>query len=101
MAQETGKCPDVLSRIRRGAKDGHILFTRHADERCHQRGVDYADVKRVLLKGQREEEKDRYDAKHGGWSYAMKGTTLDEDCLRVVVVLKAPGLLVVTVYLVD
>ncbi|HUW60279.1 MAG TPA: DUF4258 domain-containing protein [Candidatus Bathyarchaeia archaeon] len=101
MGPEPAKCPDVLQEIRRRAKTGKIVFSIHGGDQRRFRGIDYGDVKRVLMKGQREEERDRYEEKHHGWSYAMKGETVDGEWLRVVVVLRDPVLLIVTAYYVE
>lgn len=92
------KHADPLGEIRRRAAKGHILFLPHAVDRKLQRKVEFLDVKRVLLKGQREEDRDRFVERHGVWSYAMRGTTVDGEVLRVVVCIQNLNLLVVTVY---
>lgn len=98
MGLEPAKRPDILQEIRRRTKTGKIVFSIHGGDQRRLRRIDYSDVKRVLLKGQRQEERDRYDDKRGGWSYAMKGETVDGEWLRVVVVLRDPVLLIVTAY---
>ena len=101
MGPEPAKRPDVLQEIRRRAESKRVVFSDHGDRKKRARGFDYSDVERVLMKGQRQEERDRYDDNHRGWSYAMKGETVVGEWLRVIVVLRDPLLLVVTAYYVE
>lgn len=43
------------------------------------------DIKAVIGSGWHEKAKDRYQAEHSAWSYAVRGKTVDKRALRVVI----------------
>jgi len=88
----------VLNVIRRCAENDRILLSEHAKARMAKRQVSYMDICHVLLHGEREEKRDRYDERYRSCSYAVRGMTLNDDYLRVVVAICSPKFLIVTVY---
>lgn len=64
------------------------LETEHAKTRMIQRGIDRQQIRHVLLSGWHEESRDRCDDATGRWSYSIRGFTLCERELRVVVALE-------------
>jgi hypothetical protein len=83
----------ALEEIQRAATYGRILLSSHAEERCEERGVRAADIRRALLTSTAANVGDRPDR----W-VVDGGTDIDGDALTLVVRLVQPGLYVVTVY---
>jgi hypothetical protein len=99
------KFSDVMNRVGDALKHDAIRFSDHAlqrmDERLYQFGMDESDVLRVLRKGRREEDKDKWDELYQEWTYGMRGRTIDGDELRVSVAFKNSDVLIVTVINLD
>lgn len=51
----------------------------------------------VLTTGYREPKKDEFKTEHQAWNYAMKGKTIDNRKLRIIVSLDKDDLLIITV----
>lgn len=79
------KHPNVLGKVRELTEQGSIVETGHALERIQEREVLYAEIKYVLVNGHREKAKDRYDERFKEWTYAIKGKTIEERWLRIIV----------------
>ena len=83
--QRHDKHPDPLHEIRNYLKYDRVFETGHALQRLQQREVTHFEYKYVLSHGQREKSRDRYDEKFEEWTYSMKGKTLENRTLRVIV----------------
>jgi hypothetical protein len=79
------KHPNPLQAIRDYLKDDRIFETGHALQRLQERKVTHFEYKYVLQHGNRERSKDKYDEQFEEWTYSMKGKTLENRELRVVV----------------
>jgi hypothetical protein len=77
---------DVLEALREKVAADEFRDTRHTGaERRPERGISLEEVRQVLEGGFHEAARDRYEANHGAWSYAIRGRTLDDRDLRIVV----------------
>ena len=91
------KHQDVLAEIRRCIDAGRYLDTRHARQRKRERSISLPDVLHVLVCGYHEKRKDRYEELHKAWSYSIRGRTIDDRSLRIVVSFdKETGMLIIT-----
>jgi len=72
-------------------------FSFHARQRLADRGITPVDVHTVLLKGQRERRKDKFNKKEGSWNYSIVGKTHESRWLRVIVTFSSSGILIITV----
>ena len=79
------KLPDLLAVVSRRAEQGNYVILRHARERGIQRNITEPEWLYVLRNGWHEKRKDQYDEAHQAWSYSIRGKTLDERELRVIV----------------
>ena len=91
------KHPDLLKTVRQSAEDGNYVLLRHARERSDERAITEPEWLYVLRNGYHEKRKDQYDKYHQAWAYSIRGKTVDERDLRVVVSFdEDPQMLIVT-----
>lgn len=92
------KHSDVLKRVREAINNNQYLDTVHALERQSQRLVSRPEYLYVLRKsGYHEKRKDQFIEAFNAWNYAIRGKTIDERELRVIVSFDPSGLLIITV----
>lgn len=77
--------PDLLSEIRKCLDQGKYLPRNHARERQEERNIELVDVKFVLKNGYHEKRKTTFSEEFNTWKYAIRGRTLDEVDIRVIV----------------
>ena len=65
-------------------------------QRKMERAIELQDVVYVLKNGFHETKKTVYDQEHKSWKYAIRGTTIDGDDLRIIVTFVTDDLLVIT-----
>ena len=100
MARKESKRPskvqDVLTLVRSHVEHGTYRDTRHAAQRKQERDITLLEILHVLRRGHHEKRKDEFKPQYGDWNYAIRGKTVDQRELRVVVTFVAPGMLVIT-----
>jgi len=79
------KHPNALERIRVHLKAGRYRDTRHASERKEERTISLLEIKQVIEGGYHEPKRDKYRPEYRAWSHAVRGKTIDERELRIVV----------------
>ncbi len=101
MAKKATKKPnktnDLMEQIRSALDDSRYDFRGHALERLQQREVTESEAIYVLKKGRHEKKKDEFDNEKGNWKYAVRGKTVDNRELRVIVAFVEPDMFVITV----
>lgn len=86
MAQRPNKREDILTAARRLATAYLFSDTRHSTERRSEQLIPISEVRRVILTGTREKNRDRYDFEYfEDWTYAIRGKDLDGKWMRVIV----------------
>lgn len=90
------KLPDLLTKLHSSVERGQLRFTKHALERMEERSILRREVKLVLQNGFHEKKKDHFDEKFNSWNYSIRGKTIDDKKLRVVVSFEKPNFIVVT-----
>jgi len=90
------KVQDVLLLVRSHVEHGTYRDTRHAAQRKKERDITLLEILHVLRRGHHEKRKDEFKPEYGDWNYAIRGKTVDQRELRVVVAFVAPGMLVIT-----
>jgi len=79
------KLPDVLARARERLTSGNYRDTRHATERKAERDIILSEIQQVIRGGYGESSKDAWKEAYKAWNYAIRGRTLDDRDLRIVV----------------
>ena len=90
------KIANLLDEIADSVDAGDYRFSNHARQRMAERGVDPPEVRHVLRTGWHEARKDQWQEAYQAWNYAIRGSTVDNREVRVVVTFEG-SLLVVTV----
>jgi len=71
--------------IRHAIETGSYLDTRHASDRRSERFISRLEMEYILVNGRHEKRKDQYEEAYEGWSYAIRGETIDKRDLRIVI----------------
>lgn len=79
------KEPNVLKKIQKLVSLGRYRDTRHSLQRGWERNINLIDIIQVLETGFHEKSKDEYRVDFQSWNYAIRGTTVDGDHLRIAV----------------
>jgi len=100
------KRANLLDEVRRLVADGDVRYTVHGFEREAGRGITQPEANHVLMTGWHEKKKDQYDPAYEDthpWAYAIRGKTLDDRPLRIVVTFEEDdsGELLLVVTLID
>lgn len=64
---------------------GAYRDTYHAIERKKERKITLSEILHVLTFGKHEKSKDSFEEAFNAWNYAIRGKTLDEIDLRVII----------------
>ena len=95
------KVEDLMEEVSNHVNNGTYVYSHHALERQGQRNVIDPEVEHVLLTGWWDKQNDRRSAEHGDeWTYAIRGRTIDQRRLKIIVAFdeeEPPWLVVVTV----
>ena len=79
------KIEDLLERVRNCIDSGTYRDTFHAIERKAERNISLPEIIYVLKTGRHEKSKDHFEEAFNTWNYAIRGKTIDEVELRVIV----------------
>lgn len=88
---------NLLEKIRLALASGDYLDTVQASERQAERRISAQEYEYVLKYGWHEARKDQFDRGYQTWNYAIRGRTLDQRELRVIVSFTSDGMLIITV----
>lgn len=91
------KISNVMALIRERARNGSFILLPHAIARGLERSVAVADIVHALIGGWHEEAKDEFKQEYQAWNYAIRGSTVDERELRIIVSFDENRILVITV----
>lgn len=92
------KLENVLDLARLCIESGKYLPTFHAECRQLERDITLLDALHVIKNGYREPKHDQFKEEWRAWNYAIRGTTLQDDIIRVIVSFdEVKRLLIITV----
>jgi DNA-directed RNA polymerase subunit F len=94
--QKQAQAENLLNKIRELIKKEKYRFTAHAIERRVQRAISVQDTRHVLTHGFHEKGKTTFDERNKAWNYAIRGKTLDNKDLRIIVAIDEE-LIIITV----
>jgi hypothetical protein len=78
-------------------QQGRYVLSKHAIERKFERNIELEDVLYVLKTGYHEREKTSFDEIFQTWKYAIRGKTLENLDLRIIVAFESVDMIVITV----
>jgi len=79
------KLDNLLEKIKQHIANGEYSFTTHALSRQIERGIDTLTALYVLKTGYEEKKKTKFDETCNTWKYAIRGRTLDDLDVRIIV----------------
>ena len=85
-----------MQRVRKCLENGDYLDTFHSNLRQRERMISRMEIIQILRSGWHEKAKDRYDKHHQAWNYAVRGKTIDDRELRIIISFEGVQLLIVT-----
>lgn len=91
------KIAEVLKKARECIETGRYFDTTHAELRKRERRISLTHVLYVLRNGYHEKNKDQYHPQHRDWAYAIRGKTIDDKDVRVVIAFDDNDMLIITV----
>ncbi len=93
------KIENLLERIRKCIDSGAYRDTFHAVTRKAERNISLPEIVHVLRTGRHEKNKDHFEEAFNSWNYAIRGRTIDEAELRVIVSFdEERDMLIITVF---
>ena len=75
----------ILKKIKEHLRKGTYILSEHAVTRQKERLVRLTDILYVLEFGRHEQDKDIFDVKYQHWKHAIRGRTVDNVDLRVII----------------
>ena len=93
----TEKISDLLKRVKMCVESGNFKFTGHALKRRLERLLSLPDIIYVLKNGHHESSKDSWDEQYETWNYAIRGKTVDQDSIRIIISFDTQRMLIITV----
>ena len=94
----------IFKAIDRAIKTGNYYFTHHAKKRSRQRRkVSEFEVIKILESESKyhESKKDIFNEKFQEWNYAIRGKSIDEEDIRIIVSFEDKKMLIITVINMD
>lgn len=79
------KISHLLFEVKRCLESDSYRRTVHARIREKERDVSLTHIRFVLKNGWHEESKDQFDDAFNAWKYAIRGKTVDEVDIRIIV----------------
>ena len=96
-AKRPSQFDDLFPMIRHCLDMGIYRQSKHAIERELERKIDLPDVLYVLKNGYHEKRKTSFDEAFQTWKYAVRGKTLDEIDVRIIIAFEDSGMMIITV----
>ncbi len=88
---------EFFPKIRDCIEKGWFRQSKHAIERKIERNIDLSDVLYVLKNGYHEKQKTFFDAAFQTWKYAIRGKTIDQLNIRIIIAFDEDDMLIITV----
>jgi len=95
--QRPKQLENLLDCIRECIRMGNYRESCHSVARQNERKISLVDTLHVLTHGYHEKRKTTFDEIFGTWKYAIRGNTIDERTVRVIVAIGEDGMLIITV----
>ena len=96
-AKRTLQLNELFPKIHDCLDQGLYRQSKHAIERGLEREIDIPDVLYVLRNGYHEKQKTTFDEIFQTWKYAVRGKTLDEIDIRIIIAFDDTGMMIITV----
>lgn len=87
---------NLLEKVRQAIESGDYLDVVHAQQRQQERQITRPEYEYVLQTGFHEKAKDEFKPEYQTWNYAIRGKTIEQRELRVIITFEEE-LLIITV----
>ena len=94
---KTEKVQDLMAEVKKHLDNGTYKFSNHGAERKDQRAVSVPDITNALRNGYHEKKKDKWEEAFKNWNYSVRGKSIDDGDLSIIVSFEVFGLLIITV----
>ena len=91
------KLPNILARALNCIENGKYIPTFHAEVRQLERDITLNDALHVIRNGYRVPKNDQFEEKWQAWNYAIQGTSLQSENIRVIISFDEDEMLIITV----
>lgn len=88
---------DLFDKIRRCLEQEKYTQTKHALQRQNERQIDLWDAIHILRTGYHEKRKTSFDEMNNTWKYAIRGKTIDNVDLRIIIAFDEEDMIIITV----
>lgn len=89
MAKKTSKHPPKLENVLELAQEywdaGTYIILKHAIHRQEERAIVEPEIGWIIRHGYHEKKKDMFQPEYNSWNYAIRGKTIEERDIRIVV----------------
>jgi hypothetical protein len=82
--------------IRDCIEQGKYILTEHAIQRLHERNIGLTDAEYVLKNGYHEKKKTSFDEAFRTWKYAIRGKTIEDLDIRLIIAFDEKDMIIVT-----
>jgi Domain of unknown function (DUF4258) len=88
---------DLMKNISECIGKGRYILSKHACERKFERDIEFEDILYVLKTGYHEREKTSFDEAFQTWKYAIRGKTLENSDIRIIVAFDHMEMIIITI----
>lgn len=88
---------ELFPKVRDCIEKGLYRQSKHAIDRKIERDIDLLDILYVLKNGYHEKQKTYFDETFQEWKYAIRGKTLDNIDIRIIITFDLDDVLIITV----
>jgi len=82
--------------IRECIEQGKYILTEHAVQRVNERDISLNDAEYVLKNGYHEKNKTSFDDAFRTWKYAIRGKTVEDLDIRIILAFDKADMIVIT-----
>jgi hypothetical protein len=91
------KLQNLLEKIKECIETGNYILTAHVLARQAERAINLPAILHVLRNGYEEKRKTSFDNEQNAWKYAIRGKTLRDEDIRIIIGFDESGMLIITV----
>lgn len=88
---------EIFPKVRDCIEKGAYRQSKHAIDRKAERNIHLSDILYVLKNGYHEKQKTSFDEMFQVWKYAIRGKTLENLNIRIIIAFDECGMLIITV----
>lgn len=96
MSKRPDQIVNLFEKIKKCLDLQKYTQTKHALQRRNERGIELRDALFVLKNGHHEKRKTVFDDVYGTWKYAIRGKTVDDVDLRIIIAFDRENMIIIT-----